>query len=280
MAKNSKNKTSKDIFKKVKGILKKVSPTKKVVKEKTSSKKSISKKSKMAKKNGKKSKSLVKKKIIKSTKNLQKKKPKKKIVKKTVVKKNKIKKTDEKPIKPKIPKLKIAKSIINDVVSEAVGEDSLPIIHYLVGKVEISEFVIADDTEIEIHRVRNILYRLNSEMLVTYIRKKDKEKGWYISYWTFVPKRVLELVIILKEKRLAKFKNRLEKESANVGNFFMCPNTCVRMDFDNATDADFKCPECGSLLNQQDNQRTIETLQENIKKLEKELKEEYKKQEK
>jgi len=166
----------------------------------------------------------------------------------------------------------ITKKMITEVVSEAVGEDSLKVVFYLKSRNDISEFKIADDTKIEIHSVRNILYRLHNEHLVTYRRKKDREKGWYISYWTFNQKRIGELTIILKKRKLEKFKERLEKEEINKGNYYMCPNTCVRMDFYTATENDFKCPECGSLLNQQDNDRTIDGLKSSIKKLEKDLK--------
>jgi len=168
-------------------------------------------------------------------------------------------------------KTRVTKALIEEVVSEAVGEDALDIIFYLKGKEDISEFTIAEDLDIEIHQVRNILYRLHSQHLVTYRRKKDRQKGWYISYWTFNKPRVRELRTSIKEKKLDKFKERLEKEEANKGNYFMCPNACTRMDFGTATEHDFKCPECGELLQQQDNTRTIERLQDQIKSLEKEL---------
>ncbi len=164
------------------------------------------------------------------------------------------------------------KKLIVSTVSEAVGEDALDIVFYLKGKKDISEFTIAEDLDIEIHQIRNILYRLNNEHLVTYRRKKDREKGWYISYWTFNDPRVRELDLILKERKLEKFKERLFNEEKNKGNYFLCPSTCVRMDFPTATEHDFRCPECGSILNQQDNTRTIEMLQEKVAELEKDIK--------
>lgn len=168
-------------------------------------------------------------------------------------------------------KITVTKKLITEVVSESVGEDSLKIVFYLKGRRDISEFKIAKDTKIEIHSVRNILYRLHSQNLVTYRRKKDREKGWYISYWTFNPKRISELVSILKKRRLEKYRERLTNEEKNKGTYFMCPQTCVRMDFYTATEHDFKCPECGSLLAQQDNDKTIERLRTNIQKLQKEM---------
>lgn len=166
----------------------------------------------------------------------------------------------------------VTKAIIEETATLAVGEDSLEIVHYLKGKSDISEFTIAEDLKVEIHMVRNILYRLNNEHLVTYRRKKDREKGWYISYWTLNVPRFQELRGIMKKRKLERFEERLESEEKNQGNYFLCPQGCVRMDFATATEHSFSCPECGSLLNQQDNTRTIESLKKNIAELKKELK--------
>jgi transcription initiation factor IIE alpha subunit len=43
------------------------------------------------------------------------------------------------------------------------------------------------------------------------------------------------------------------------------------LDFDQATEFEFKCPECGTLLQQQENVRTIEHLKEKIQELETEM---------
>ena len=53
----------------------------------------------------------------------------------------------------------------------------------------------------------------------------------------------------------------------------MCRNACVRMDFEKATDFNFKCPECGELMNQVDNARTIDLLKDKIGELRKYLRE-------
>ncbi|NQV08640.1 hypothetical protein HQ529_02170 [Candidatus Woesearchaeota archaeon] len=164
--------------------------------------------------------------------------------------------------------MKITNKKIFEVVGEIVGEDAVQVVEYLKGKKNISEFKIAEQINSEIHEIRNILYRLHNQHLVTYKRKKDRQKGWYISYWTFNKKRIKELVASLKKQKLEKYRERLDKEVENKDAFFMCKNACTRMDFDQATDFDFKCPECGSLLDHQDNTRTIEFLQEKIKELE------------
>ena len=74
----------------------------------------------------------------------------------------------------------------------------------------------------------------------------------------------------LKKKRLSSLKNRLEREEDNY--FFICDNNCIRLDFEQATDFSFKCPECGSLVNQEDNVEKIDNIKKEIKKLNRELK--------
>ena len=49
-----------------------------------------------------------------------------------------------------------------------------------------------------------------------------------------------------------------------------------RLDFEQATEFEFKCPECGQLLNQEENEKKIKELEKEIKELESELKKEKK----
>ena len=164
--------------------------------------------------------------------------------------------------------MKATQKLIQRIVEEVVGADALPIIEFLQGKKNISEFKVAKDLKMEVNHVRNILYRLHEKNLASYIKKKDRQKGWYISYWTFNPSRVKELVDIIRQQTIDKLRNRLEKETANLNNFYMCRNACTRLDFDTATEFQFKCPECGTLLHQQENQKTIEMIRQKLAELE------------
>ena len=163
--------------------------------------------------------------------------------------------------------MKITDKFIRDVVSEVVGEDVMPLVGYLKGKRNISEFTIANDIEIEVNEARNMLYRLHGHHLVTYHRKKDKVKGWYISYWTFNPKRITDLQKHLHLSQMEKLRDRLKKEEQNVNGYFLCANMGARLEFDDALGYDFKCPECGAIMNQQDNTKTIEHLRARIVEL-------------
>lgn len=164
--------------------------------------------------------------------------------------------------------MKVTTKLINDIVTKVVGQEALHLVEFLRPRKNVSEFIIADKTKTEIHQVRNLLYRLHSHNLAEYKRKKDSQKGYYISYWTFNPKRVKDVASDLVENEMEKLRERLQKEERHRGNFYLCTNACVRLNFEQSTDVDFKCPECGTLLNQQDNSRTIEVLRERLREME------------
>ncbi len=166
--------------------------------------------------------------------------------------------------------MRLTNKIIESVVSEVAGDDVLSLVKALKNKKNVSEFTLASAIKREINATRNMLYRLYENNLVSFIRKKDKKKGWYIYYWTFNPSRVKDLVKSLKKERLNKLKDRLEREKQ--GNFFICPNTCIRLNFEQATEFEFKCPECGTLMSQEDNKEKIKEIEKEVKELEKEVK--------
>ncbi|MFT4282968.1 MAG: hypothetical protein ACMXX6_00930 [Candidatus Woesearchaeota archaeon] len=162
--------------------------------------------------------------------------------------------------------MKTKKELLTEIVTELVSEEAIPLVMYLRGKTKISEFIVAEELELEIHRTRFLLYKLLEHNIVSFLRKKDKIKGWYICYWDLNENMIPQLYQKLQKQKVEKLKDRLRKEQGN--QFYMCRNACVRVDFDRAIEYNFKCPECGEIMNLIDNQRTIEFLKERIKELE------------
>ena len=166
--------------------------------------------------------------------------------------------------------MKLTNKLVEDVVKQAVGEDAMPIVKMLKNKKNVSEFQIADVIKRPINETRNTLYRLYHANLVTSIRKKDKKKGWYIYYWTFNLRRIKYLASSLKRSRLERLNERLTRE--NHSDFYSCPDKCIRLDFEQATDFNYKCPECGQIMQIEDNTQKIQEISKEIKQLEQELK--------
>jgi len=166
--------------------------------------------------------------------------------------------------------MKITNKVVEEVVAEVAGEDVVPLVKALYNRKNVSEFKLAERVGKEINQARNMLYRLYHVNLVSFIRRKDKKKGWYIYYWTFKTEGIQPLLKTIRKKQLDKLKNRLKKETGS--QFYICSNRCARLDFERATEFEFKCPECGELVNQEDNTQRINNLKKEIKKIEKELK--------
>ncbi|MFP4523617.1 MAG: hypothetical protein ACLFNM_03670, partial [Candidatus Woesearchaeota archaeon] len=152
--------------------------------------------------------------------------------------------------------------VLRHVVPE---EDAARICLYLQGKKNISEFIIAEELDLEIHRTRNILYKLLHTNLVRFKRKKDKIKGWYICYWDFNEDAVPFVEEKIRLEAIDKMKTRLLNEDGNY--FYMCRFAHTRQNFEEAFENNFKCPECGEIMNQQDNERTVEFLKSRLDEL-------------
>jgi len=156
---------------------------------------------------------------------------------------------------------------VAEVVKATAGEDALQLVKVMSGK-DVSEFNMVKQAKLDIQQVRNILYKLHSSNLADYKRVKDNRKGIYVSYWTFNKAIVKDLFNKLNKERLERFRERLAVETSNINSFFICPAACIRVDFAKAEQLKFRCEECGQLLVQEDNSRTIDSLREKIREME------------
>ena len=103
--------------------------------------------------------------------------------------------------------MRLSQPLMEELVKEVAGDDVLALLRLILGKSNVSEFKIAEKLNITVNQVRNMLYRLNEHNLVAFTRKKDKEKGWYIYFWTFDTFNARLLIIERKQKKIAELKN-------------------------------------------------------------------------
>lgn len=160
---------------------------------------------------------------------------------------------------------------IEQILVAILGEGGLPLINELMLKDNTSEFDLATKTKKDIKVIRKLLYILYNHNLVSFTRKKDKIKGWYIYYWTLVPDSVKFNYFKMKRDLLERLKQQVENEKREL--FFACTQRCLRMNFDHAMDFEFRCPECGELVNQDNGEEIIKDLHKQIGELEIELRE-------
>jgi transcription initiation factor TFIIE subunit alpha len=156
------------------------------------------------------------------------------------------------------------------VAEVIVGKNGQAIVDLLKDKKDVNEFKIADKLKMTINQARNILYKLYAQDIVSFIRKKDKGKGWYIYYWTLNSLKTVELFMKIKEKEMHD-QQALLKSKENK-RFYQCKGCAVEMTEETALHHDFSCPECGNLLELSDNSDKIKEIVKRISKIEQEMK--------
>ncbi len=195
----------------------------------------------------------------------------KKKSKKQSKKQNKQKNQTKKGAKKTISNMKKSKAemekekqLLYYTVSYLLDKYSKQIVDLLYNKQNISEFDIAKKLNITVNQVRNMLYKLHDRGLVSYTRKKDKRKGWYIYYWTLEMKNCFEFLIAEENKQLFRLQHELKSKQTKT--YYACPNKCVTMTEETALLHDFFCPDCGELLQPVSNETEIKKLQHEIAK--------------
>jgi transcription factor E len=158
---------------------------------------------------------------------------------------------------------------LKSIVEELINKPAAPIVDLLVGKKDVNEFLIAKKLNLTINQTRNILYKLSDYGLVSFIRKKDKRKGWYIYFWTLNVHQALNLL----EKKLkeeleqlnSQLKNRKEKRH------YLC-NTCsIEVTEEVALLNNFTCSECEEIYDLAESEGIVNQLQKRITKVKKEI---------
>jgi len=162
-------------------------------------------------------------------------------------------------------------SILEKFIDEIAGKDGVKLLNLMKEYENISEFNLAEDLKISINQARNLLYKFNSFNLTFSTRKKDRDKGLYIYYWTFNFKHARDLLISRKNHELILLHDELKKE--NEQRFYACKNNCTRLELEEAMEQDFKCNECGTLLQQEDSTKKIGEISHRISILNQELEE-------
>jgi len=168
-------------------------------------------------------------------------------------------------------------SIIDEQLLEVAkffgGEDGVKIIQALNKLGEATDEAIALESGVKLNIVRKFLYKMYTHGLISAVRARDEEKGWFIFYWRIQKDQLNAFIRDRKRKTLEKLKKRLEYEKLH--EFFICEKCSnIRVSFEEAMESAFKCLNCGEQLKNFDNTKIIEFLTKKIQQLEEELKNE------
>ena len=159
--------------------------------------------------------------------------------------------------------------LLYEVAEILIGSRGMEVVDLLIDKRDVNEFKIAKKLKLTINQARNLLYKLYATDVVSFIRKKDKAKGWYIYYWTLNKLKALELLAKTKEKEIQQHEFLLKSRENK--QFYICNGCNIELTADNALNHNFICQECGKLLELHDDREKIEEVERVIGKKKKEL---------
>ena len=155
------------------------------------------------------------------------------------------------------------------ILNRVAGDHGAEVAQILIEEEEATDEEIANEIEIRLNLVRKILYDLYENEVVDYKRTRDEDTGWYIYYWHMEPDKALELLNENNETLLKKLRDRLDHEKSTM--FFKCENNHPRVEFDEAVDTGFECPDCEEKLEEFDNSGIVDSLERQIETLNQQL---------
>ncbi len=171
-----------------------------------------------------------------------------------------------KKISKKEPETKIQEKILKKVIPKFGGTGSEKLIDLLYDKQNVNEFFIAKKMGLTINQTRNMLYKLADEGLIQFVRKKDKKKGgWYTYFWTLKNKRILQKYQEELQEELEKLNQELKKRGSE--RFYFSPSIEVEYTEEEAMLNDFICPETGEVLQLRDSTPLTEKIKLDIKRI-------------
>jgi transcription factor E len=158
---------------------------------------------------------------------------------------------------------------LKDAIASVVGKPADEMVDLLDGKKYTNEFLIAKKLELTINQARNILYKVSDFGLVSFIRKKDKRKGWYTYFWKI---EIIKCLEFLKATNLKKMEQiQFQIKSRETKEFYTCEPCNIEFTEESALVHNFVCNECGSIVTRKDNAPVIREYTKELDKLKREL---------
>ncbi|PTD94562.1 transcription factor E [archaeon SCG-AAA382B04] len=163
----------------------------------------------------------------------------------------------------------IEDEVTKEFILEIAGDEALDIIEQLKEKGETTDEDIAENVECDLNNVRKILYKLYDNGLADYSRSRDEKSGWITYSWELTLDNIDSVLKERKKVYLEELEERLEYEENNV--FYVCPDGHERLTFEEASEEQFECPECGKQMVHYDDDRDIKEIKETIEELKEDL---------
>jgi len=136
---------------------------------------------------------------------------------------------------------KVFDSLVKNIFGKQAGE----LASLLFERKNVNEFLIAKKLGLTPNQARNILYKFSHLGFASFLKKKDKRKGWYTYFWSINIIKILSYIKKELEKEIQKFEAELKSRENK--RFYICPSCKTEVSEEAALLHDFACPECGDI---------------------------------
>jgi transcription initiation factor TFIIE subunit alpha len=144
------------------------------------------------------------------------------------------------------------------VAYKLAGAEGYAVLETIIKERECTDEELSDTFKVKPNVIRQIIYNLERNDLVTFRKTIDLKTNWVTFYWRANKNYFKNYVYYKRAKILERNRKRYEYEKSH--GFFTCPNKCTRITFDDAYDAGFRCPICNEVLSMEDNSKLVEFL--------------------
>lgn len=155
---------------------------------------------------------------------------------------------------------------VREVVEQRIGDDELTILEHLADKGPTTDTTLAEALDTRTSTIRKALYKLYEERIADYEENRDPENGWLTFVWQFTPEQAMRSLEEARQAAAEEIEKEIEHTREN--EIFTCPAGHGRVEFTEAMDMEFHCPQCGDSLEREDPQARIEALEEQLESLE------------
>jgi len=126
---------------------------------------------------------------------------------------------------------------------------------------------IAGELGVDPREVRKVLYKLHERGVVSFRKERRKEYRYPVYAWSLNLREVLRRGLEIKERELEDVERALTNDMSHP--MFHCGNEeCPVLSFEEAMECEFRCPNCGEMLQEVDmteERRRMEELAEELK---------------
>lgn len=157
-------------------------------------------------------------------------------------------------------RLRLNHPLVVDFIRTHAGEDAYKITRCL--DKGLTDEQIASRTKLKVNDIRAVLNKLHYIGIIHYSKEKAKDSNWYTYTWFVKKDRITELLGERYKEELDKLEKKLKYEQDYI--FFKCLNGCDKLPFELAYEYNFRCPECGHEMEQQDNNAEMKGIKEKI----------------